>query len=215
MGFFLVYFNYFEKGVMHIPLKVRTLMSYISNLFYLNIIATLFSLPLITIFPSFFALVDLINRIPLNEPQEFIGLFKEFNRSFRSVFTRAYKFAAVFLPLVLIVLIDLNILKDLQTPLAQVHRYTLLIGSVVITLVANYVVYLQVTRPQTLRESLMMALIISVKNPIQSALLLVFYIAFISLFLVQTGLALLFILSLPAFIICFISKQTESGGLFV
>lgn len=190
-------------------------MSYISNLYYLNIIAVLFSLPLVTVFPSFFALVDLINRIPLNEPQEFIGLFKEFNRSFRSVFTRAYKFAAVFLTLVLIVLIDLNILKDLQTPLAQVHRYTLLIGSVVITLVANYVVYLQVTRPQTLRQSLMMALILSVKNPIQSALLLVFYIAFISLFLMQTGLALLFILSVPAFIICFISKQTESGGLFV
>lgn len=177
-------------------------MHVVAKLLYLNLICLLFSLPIITIFPSIFALVKLINDSTLNEETSVKSLFHQFKDYFFTSIESSFKFALIIVPILIIVGIDLVILSTISSPLAEVVKYAVLFTSFILFIVSNYALFLYTTTAQSLKHSWMLGLIYVVKNPLHSLFLIGLYFIFLLIFLFQTGIGVLFIFSLPCYLLC-------------
>lgn len=177
-------------------------MHVVAKLLYLNLICLLFSLPIITIFPSIFALVKVMNNSMSKNQTPDKSLFYQFKDYFFTSFESSFKFALIIIPVLAIIWIDLVILSTISSPLAAVIKYAVLLTSFIFFIVSNYALFLYTTTNQTLKHSWMLGLIFLVRNPIHTLFLMGLYFVFLLIFLFQTGIGVLFIFSLPSYTLC-------------
>lgn len=175
------------------------IMEWLWRLVYLNVVWILFSLPIITLIPSTFAMFSVANKWFTED--EDIAIFRTFKKDFSANFLKSYRYGLPLLLFGLFLYIDLRILLILEEPFFMFVRYVIMI------IILLYIIILMFTIPIFLNyrfplfKTYFFALMLGLRQPIVSLLVLIGIFLTIGIFLFFTGIGIFFIGSLPAFMI--------------
>lgn len=184
---------------------VETVLSWVWRLLYLNALWLLFSLPLVTVFPSKFALFKLSDQVLTTKGEE--PSFKDYQQMFRDNFLRSYLFALPVLLFFTIIWLDINFLFIQNNLLSQVWFYMIVVLALIGFTVMHFSFYLMVSQNMQSRDAWTLGFILTVRYPIHSLAVLVLYVVVGLLLLLQTGLGLLFGGSLVSCCVSLIAEQ--------
>lgn len=187
---------------------VHTVLSWVWRLLYLNVLWLLFSLPLITVFPSTFALYRMTHHILTTKGEE--PSLKRFTQEFVVSFWRSYSFALPVLLFFAIVWLDFNILYKEMGLLSQIWFYMIMVLTMIGFTVIHFALYLIVSLDLRMRDTWTLGFVLSVRYPFHSVSILMVYVLVSLLFLLQTGVGLLFVGSLLSFCVSMIAKHAFS-----
>lgn len=187
---------------------IDTVLSWVWRLLYLNILWILFSLPLITVFPSTLSLFKMTNQVISTKGQE--PSFKLFKQLFREYFWRSYSFALAVLLFFAMVWLDINILHLDMGLLSEIWFYMIIVLAMIGFAVIQFTLYLMVSMNLRMRDSWALGFVLTVRYPFHSVLMLIVYALISLLFLLQTGLGLLFVGSLLSLLVSLIARHALS-----
>lgn len=187
---------------------IDTVLSWVWRLLYLNILWILFSLPLITVFPSTLSLFKMTNQVISTKGQE--PSFKLFKQLFREYFWRSYSFALAVLLFFAMVWLDINILHLDMGLLSEIWFYMIIVLAMIGFAVIQFTLYLMVSMNLRMRDSWALGFVLTVRYPFHSVLMLIVYVLVSLLFLLQTGLGLLFVGSLLSLLVSLIARHALS-----
>ena len=187
---------------------IDTVLSWVWRLLYLNILWILFSLPLITVFPSTLSLFKMTNQVISTKGQE--PSFKLFKQLFREYFWRSYSFALAVLLFFAMVWLDINILHLDMGLLSEIWFYMIIVLAMIGFAVIQFTLYLMVSINLRMRDSWALGFVLTVRYPFHSVLMLIVYVLISLLFLLQTGLGLLFVGSLLSLLVSLIARHALS-----
>lgn len=187
---------------------IDTVLSWVWRLLYLNILWILFSLPLITVFPSTLSLFKMTNQVISTKGQE--PSFKLFKQLFREYFWRSYSFALAVLLFFAMVWLDINILHLDMGLLSEIWFYMIIVLAMIGFAVIQFTLYLMVSMNLRMRDSWALGFVLTVRYPFHSVLMLIVYVLISLLFLLQTGLGLLFVGSLLSLLVSLIARHALS-----
>lgn len=184
---------------------IEFLMTWVWRLLYLNILWILFSLPLITIFPSTFTLLKMTHQFLTTSDQ--VPTLKVYKNIFITQLRRSYLFSIPALFFLVIIWLDFNILQLNISRMGNLWFYMIAALSLLLFVVLNYGMYLLVSTDLSIRQSLTVGFVLSVRYPLHAVLILIAYIVVATLFLLQTGIGLLLIGSVLSLILCLVADH--------
>lgn len=185
--------------------KIEKIISWIGRLVYLNILCLLFSLAVISVVPSIFALANVVKQ--LLDKKEPPSVFKSFNMNFKENFWRSYLFFLPSVSVLYLIWVDIKILSIADHAVVMTFYYALILIEILLFAVISFAIYLNAVNKLSLKNSFIVGFSLMVKSFPLTILLLISYLFLILIFTFQTGLLMLVCLSLPVFIICLISRQ--------
>ena len=117
-------------------------------LVYVNVLFIIFSLPVITLFPSLFALVHIIDNAFKNKNTSLDSIFSQFKHYFKYHWKRSIKFSILGIPIILRIGLDFFILNSStnQSPLVITFKYAIALFSIILYCLFHYMLYLFTTR---------------------------------------------------------------------
>ena len=176
------------------------LMEWIWRLMSLNLVWILFSLPIITIIPSTFALIGVADKW-VKEDKD-LSVFSTFKGLFRKYFRESYRFGFFFIAIGLFLYFDLVIVLNQQGVYFLTVQYVLLFTIILFVITMMYSVPVFLNYSYSFFKSLFFGLMLGIRQPIITALVLITIIFIGMLLLFLTGFGVLFFASLPALLIC-------------
>lgn len=178
-------------------------------LVYANLLFILFSLPLISLFPSLFALTRVIDDYFSDDKASNSSLFVRFKTSFLQLWKKSFKFALISLPFVLIIGLDLIILNSvpIQSSGIITFKYALILLSLIVYCIFHFVLYIYANNTVPLKKAVLTGFFLTIKNPGISFLMIVSHLALIGITLFQPGLGLLLLLSAPLYLVNYLCRR--------
>ncbi|MGO4942267.1 DUF624 domain-containing protein [Ruoffia tabacinasalis] len=169
----------------------------------------LFSLPLITLFPSLFALVHVIDGYFSNNEIANSSLFFRFKSAFKQLWRKSLKFGSISLPFILLIGLDLLILNSIttQSPLVITFKYALIFISLIIYCIFHFSIYIFANHSVTLKKSIIIGFLLTIKNPVMSLLIILAHLIIIVTAFFQAGLGLLLMFSAPIYIVNYVCHR--------
>ena len=197
------------KGVGLIKNKLISFLHFLPFLVYVNLLFILFSLPLITLFPSLFALVHVIDGYFSNDELTNSSLFFRFKSAFKQLWRKSLKFGLISLPFILIIGLDILILSSVttQSPLVITFKYALIFLSLIIYCIFHFSLYIFANHSVTLKKSIIIGFLLTIKNPVMSLLIILAHLIIIVTAFFQPGLGLLLMFSAPIYIVNYVCHR--------
>ncbi|WP_408014882.1 DUF624 domain-containing protein [Ruoffia halotolerans] len=174
-----------------------------------NLLFILFSIPLITLFPSLFALVHVIDGYFSNDEIQNSSLFFRFKSAFKQLWRKSLKFGLIYLSFALIIGLDLLILNSIttQSPLVITFKYALIFLSLIIYCIFHFSLYIFANHSVTLKKSIIIGFLLTIKNPVMSLLIILAHLIIIVTAFFQPGLGLLLMFSAPIYIVNYVCHR--------
>ncbi|WP_390887201.1 DUF624 domain-containing protein [Fundicoccus culcitae] len=166
------------------------------KLLYLNCVWVLFSLPLITIIPSTFALIRFTTIWICDGSTPTVSYYA---KQLRLCFKDSYLFFIPIVFVLFIVWLDVHIMAYAQNNL---WFYCILLIAVIFSFVAHFAIFIKVNISVNIRQSWILAIIMVGKRPFVFLGFILGYGLLALLWLFQTGLAICYMASLAVFILC-------------
>lgn len=192
-------------GVLNMLNKVLLpIMEWIWRLVYLNLIWILFCLPVITIIPSTFALIAVANKW-FKEDKD-IATFTTFRQQFTLYFWKSHQYGLTFIITGFFLYLDLMIVSNQVGSLFLIMRYVIILIIILLVITMIYTVPVHMNYQFSVLKTLLFALNLGLRQPVTTIMVLIGIMLSILTFMFFTGIGILFIGSLPAFMI---SKSTH------
>lgn len=173
-------------------------MEWIWKLMYLNIVWILFSLPIITIIPATFAMFSIVGKWFQDEVEP--PIYSTFTSEFKSFFSKSYPLGIALIVLGAFFAIDLMILKDQFTTVLLTLRYALIFMTLFYLIAACYSIPVYLKYRFSWYKTLFIALMLGVRQPVITLLMLCGLLLVVLLLLFGTGIGILLMGSLIAVI---------------
>ncbi len=177
--------------------KLYSIMEWLFRLVCVNFLWLLFSIPIITAIPSFYAMVSIIDKWR-NETDNF-STFPEFVTEFKKYFWKSYMNVFLHLAIIGVLIIDFFILRSTGNENLVVVSYGLLTLAILFITITFYAIPLSIKFQLKYYKILILSIIIIMKQPIRSIISITIPILSIALLLIQTGFGIIFLGSLTAF----------------
>ncbi|QGH33626.1 DUF624 domain-containing protein [Gracilibacillus salitolerans] len=177
--------------------KLYSIMEWLFRLVCVNFLWLLFSIPIITAIPSFYAMVSIIDKWR-NETDNF-STFPEFVTEFKKYFWKSYINGFLHLVIIGVFIIDFFILRSTGNENLVVVSYALLTLAILFLTITFYAIPLSIKFQLKYYKILILSIIIIMKQPIRSIISITIPIFSIALLLIQTGFGIIFLGSLTAF----------------
>ncbi|MFC0472116.1 YesL family protein [Halalkalibacter kiskunsagensis] len=185
----------YKKGIWFI-------MEWVWKLVYVNLVWILFCLPVITIIPSTFALLAVANKW-FKEDEE-IDIFPTFWKQFKGLFWKSYLYGLTFIIIGFFLFLNLQLVNngELDGPFFLTVHYALLVTSILYCVTMIYSVPLYLNFGFSVHKTLFFGLMVALKQPIITIMVLIGVLLTILAFVFITGFGFLFVGSLPALMMC-------------
>ena len=181
-------------------------MNWIWRLSWINLLWLLFSVPLITIIPSTFAMYSVINK--LVKEDEDIDILPVFVKEFKTYLIKSFPLGLALVLLSVFIYVDLMVLKEQSEGIMLILRYAILILAILFIPIALYSIPVFVEYETPWYKALPLAFILAMKKPVNIIMTTCGILVVLSLLLFSTGIGILFFGSLCAL---FSTKGVLSG----
>ncbi|MBM7677549.1 YesL family protein [Gracilibacillus alcaliphilus] len=186
--------------------RLYSFMEWMYRLVYVNVLWLLFSLPVITAIPSFYAMLSIIDKWK-NDEKDF-AVFSQFTSECKRYFWKSYQNSLLYIIIIGVLIIDFSILRNSANESLIVISYALLTLAALLIMVTFYAVPISVKFSLKHYKVMMLSLALMIKQPVRSLTAIVIPIFSIALLLVQTGFGILFLGSFTAY---FMVTATNKG----
>lgn len=177
--------------------RLYTIMEWLFRLVYVNFLWLLFSIAIITALPSFYAMIAVINE--WKDDKEDFTVWSKFLMEFKRNFWKSYRNSVIHLLIIGVLLIDFLILRNNGNENVILVSYALLTLAILYITITFYAVPLSVKFSLKYYKTIILALILLMKQPVRSLLMILIPVLSAILLLVQTGFGILFFGSFVAF----------------
>jgi len=181
-------------------------MNWIWRLSWTNALWLLFSVPLITIIPSTFAMYSVINKLVKDD--EDADILRLFVKEFKRYLKKSFPLGITLVLLSVFFYVDLLILKEQTESFMLILRYAILVLVILFIPIAFYSIPLFVEYEFSWFKALPLAFIIAIKRPFNILLVTCGILGVLLLLMFSTGIGVLFFGSLCAL---FTTKGALSG----
>lgn len=185
---------------------IVVMMHWIWRLSWINLLWLLFSIPIITMIPSTFAMYSVINK--LIKGDEDIDLFPVFIKEFKKYIVKSFPLGMSLVLFSVFFYVDVMILKEQTESIMLILRYAILILVILFIPIALYSIPIYVEYEIPWFKALPLAFILAMKKPVIIFLVTCGILGVLSLLLFSTGIGVLFFGSLCAL---FTTKGALSG----
>jgi uncharacterized membrane protein YesL len=177
--------------------KLFLLMDWIWRLTWLNLLWLLFSLPLITVIPSTFAMYAVVNKWTKDEE---VNIWLTFIKSFKNYFLKSYSLGSVLVLIGVFLYADFIILNNQTEEVFIIVRYAVIIFTILYLPVAFFSIPVFIEYNLSWYKSLSVAFIIAMQHPLRTFLVLCGILVDLIILLFFTGFGILFFGSFCALI---------------
>lgn len=176
-------------------------MKIIPFLVYANLLTLIFSLLLVTFFPSLFALYRIIYDSKTYD-YDLKGLFYRFITYFKHGWQKSLIFGTSFSLIALVIVLDFIILRSVAEPSPWIisFQYALALFSLLVLSVYQFGLYLYANYSMSLNKTMISGFLLTIKYPLEAILMVLSTILTGMMILFQPGLGLLLFLSGPVFL---------------
>lgn len=185
--------------------SILFIMEWIWRLVYLNVIWILFSLPIITIIPSTFAMFSVANKWFVKD--EDIAIFHTFKKDFKFYFFASYRYSLPLILFGLFLYFDLKAVLSLDLPFFIFVRYVIITTIILYAVILIFSIPIYLNYQYSILKTYLFSLMLGLRQPIVTLIVFIFLLLIIGLFIFLTGFGVLFIGSLSALMI---SKATHN-----
>ncbi|MGG3468206.1 DUF624 domain-containing protein [Neobacillus pocheonensis] len=185
---------------------IVVIMNWIWRLSWINLLWLLFSVPLITIIPSTFAMYSVMNK--LVKEDEDIDILPVFIKEFKTYLIKSFPLGVALVLLSAFIYVDLMVLKEQSEGIMLILRYAILILAILFIPIALYSIPVFVEYETPWFKSLPLAFILAMKKPVNIIMTTCGILGVLSVLLFSTGIGILFFGSLCA-LLC--TKGVLSG----
>jgi uncharacterized membrane protein YesL len=182
------------------------IIEWIWRLSWVNCLWLLFSVPVITIIPSTFAMYSVMMQLVKGE--EDIDILPAFLKAFKKYLIKSFSLGITLALIGVFLYTDLLILKDQTENIMLILRYSIMILSVLFMPIAFYSISVFVEYETSWYKALSLAFILVMQRPFIVLMVICGIMGVFMLFLFWTGIGLLFVGSLCAL---FTTKAVVSG----
>jgi len=172
------------------------IMNWIWRLSWINLIWLLFSIPIITVIPSTFAMYSVVIKLVKGEDEA--DILPTFIQDFKKYFKKSFPLGLALFLLGAFLYADMMILKDQAGSILLILRYALLIITVLFIPIACYSIPIFIEYEVSWFKALPLAFILAMKKPINVLLVCCGILGSLSLLFFLTGIGVLFFGSLCA-----------------
>ncbi|GGH84779.1 putative membrane protein YesL [Pullulanibacillus pueri] len=171
-------------------------MEWIWRFIWLNLIWFLFSLAIVTIIPSTFAMFTVANKW-FTEDND-IEVFPAFFKAFKRYFFKSYLLGGLLLIIGLFLYLDLIILQRQTGGIFLIAQYAFFALSLIYIFITCYCIPVFIHLEATLPKTFMIAFVLALRQPVITIVMLCGIIVVFVVFLVWTGFGILFVGSMSA-----------------
>jgi uncharacterized membrane protein YesL len=175
---------------------VFVIMDWIWRLSWLNLLWILFSIPIITIIPSTFAMYAVTNRWQTDDVD--IEILPTFYKAFKKYLVKSLPLGSILVGIGVFLYVDLLILKDQTEGILLILRYAILVIAIFYVPIALYSIPVYIQTNITWYKALPVAFIVAMKKPINTMMVLCGIVGVLCFVLFFTGFGVLFFGSLCA-----------------
>lgn len=175
---------------------IMFIMNWIWQLSWINLLWLLFSIPIITIIPSTFAMYSVVIKLVKGEDEA--DILPTFIQDFKKYLKKSFPLGLTLIMLGAFLYADMMILKDQAGSVLLILRYALLILTVLFIPIACYSIPVFIEYEVAWFKALPLAFILAMKKPITVLLVCCGILGSLSLLLFLTGIGILFFGSLCA-----------------
>jgi uncharacterized membrane protein YesL len=177
---------------------IVSIMNWIWRLSWTNALWLLFSVPLITIIPSTFAMYSVINK--LVKEDEDADILRLFVKEFKRYLKKSFPLGITLVLLSVFFYVDLLILKEPTEGIMLILRYAILVLVILFIPIAVYSIPLFVEYEFSWFKVLPLAFILAIKKPFHLLLVTCGILGAFLLLMFSTGIGVLFFGSLCALV---------------
>jgi uncharacterized membrane protein YesL len=185
---------------------IANFMEWLFRLAYLNILWILFSLPVVTIIPSTFAMFAVIRKWEKEDLD--LPIFQTFWQKYRLFFWKSYQLGLFYLLAGLFLYIDFLFIQVYEEGFFLTFKYAFIIVIIFYFITSFYSIPIYLNYQFSWYKTLFIALMLGVRQPIVTIITVFGVLLVLLCFVYLTGIGILFLGSLSAF---FISKAAYCG----
>jgi uncharacterized membrane protein YesL len=190
--------NYHSVGDVFVGKEiVAFIMEWIWRLLWINLLWILFSLPILTIIPSTFAMYAVIIKLIKEDADS--DIFPLFVKEFKKYLFKSFPLGITLVLISMFLYVDLMILKDQMNSLLLILRYAILILTILLLPIICYSIPIFIELEVPWYKVMPIAFIFAMKKPLPIFLAICGILGVLFLFLFLTGFGVLLFGSLYAF----------------
>jgi uncharacterized membrane protein YesL len=179
--------------------RIFIMMDWLMRLAYLNIVWIFFSLPIITVIPSTFAMFAVIKK--WEEEDKDIPVFTTFRTEFVRNFWKSYQLGLFYIFVGTLLYLDYIVIYEQEGSIILIIRYALTVLSILFISTVFYSIPIQLRYEYPWYKTLLFSLMLVIRQPVITILMLCGIVLDVVVFIYWTGIGILFVGSLMAFIV--------------